>query len=266
MILQALFLTLTTLSSGASSLYQYSAQVVTSASYTLTFDNDTFVKNDIEFTFKLSYNNDEDYRLELFKYNITSTSYNDEGDVYGSPSVASYTFSEYIVFQPYTQSIVVNESLDDTEIDFRITVAGTNEVLLSTSPAGLNGSSLITNFDPVVQFDNVEWSTIIRSSNYYQSGSADYDNGYNVGYTEGSQAGYQSGYTDGYQEGAVQDETAVVIFNGIINVALLPVNVFLQILNFEVFGINFGGLASAFLTIAIVIIIVRIITGKKNSE
>lgn len=266
MILQALFLTLTTLSSGAGSLYQYSAQVVTSASYTLTFSNDTFVQNDIEFTFKLSYNNDEDYRLELFKYNITSTSFDDEGEVYGSPSVASYTFSEYLIFNPYTQNVVVNESLDGSEIDFRLTVDGSNQVLLSTTPFGLIGSSLVSNFDPVIQFDNIEWSVLIRSSNYYQSGNADYDNGYNVGYTDGSQAGYQTGYTDGYNQGAVQDETAVVIFNGIINVALLPVNVFLQILNFEVFGINFGGLASAFLTIAIVIIIVRIITGKKNSE
>lgn len=106
-------------------------------------------------------------------------------------------------------------------------------------------------------------------NNYYQTG---YDNGYiageSAGYELGDQQGYSEGYqvgfTEGYAEADNQDTTALTIFTGIINVALLPVNVFLSILNFEVFGINIGALVSSFLTIAIVVILWRIISGGKN--
>lgn len=104
---------------------------------------------------------------------------------------------------------------------------------------------------------------------YFQSG---YQQGYNEGMAEGETAGettgynsgYQDGYSAGYEEGFDTDDTALTIFTGIINVGLLPVNFFLQILNFEVFGINIGAIVSATLTIAIVVIIIRVITGKKN--
>lgn len=262
MILQALFLSLVTLSSGASSSYQYAMQVTTSASYTISFNNDTFVKNDIEFTFKCSYNDDENYQLELMRYEVTSYSYDDEGELRNS-SNDYYNFSTYLILDPYSDQIQINDSVQGNELDLQF-VFGSSNHTLTTQPMYISGASMVSNFDPAVKFENIEWSTIIRSSNSYSSGQADYQRGYNDGFTEGQQGGYQQGYADGYTEGATQDETAVVIFTGILNVALLPINMFLQIFNFEVFGINIGGLVSAFLTVAIVVIIIRIITGKKS--
>lgn len=91
-----------------------------------------------------------------------------------------------------------------------------------------------------------------------------YNSGYDTGYSDGVSKGYQEGYSNGYTEADNQDSTALSIFTGIINVGLLPVNFFLNMLNFEVFGINIGAIVSATLTIAIVVIIIRVITGKKN--
>lgn len=95
---------------------------------------------------------------------------------------------------------------------------------------------------------------------------ADYNSGYHDGFSDGESSGYNHGWNDGFTEGASQDETAVVIFSGIVQVGLLPINFFLAMLNFEVFGINIGGLVSAFLTIAVVIIIIRVITGSGNGD
>ena len=60
--------------------------------------------------------------------------------------------------------------------------------------------------------------------------------------------------------------TASIIFQGIFNIGLMPVNFFLGVLNFEVFGINIGAFVSALLTLAIVIIIVRIIFSGGNGK
>lgn len=95
----------------------------------------------------------------------------------------------------------------------------------------------------------------------YQTG---YDSGYLQGFNDGESNGYQIGFGDGYAEASNQDQTAVVIFTGICEVGLLPVNVFLGILNFEVFGINIGGLVASLMTVAIVVIVIRIVLGAKG--
>ena len=105
----------------------------------------------------------------------------------------------------------------------------------------------------------------VRYSQGYAVGyEQGYTNGYQEGNSDGVALGYQTGYTDGYTEGATQDETAVAIFSGIISIALIPINFFLACLNFEVFGINIGAFVSALLTIAIVVIITRMIVQGGN--
>lgn len=91
------------------------------------------------------------------------------------------------------------------------------------------------------------------------SGTA-YDDGYLDGYTDGEQIGYTNGVNETLQNGSVASE----IFSGIVNIGLLPINVFLGMLNLEVFGINIGALVTALMTIAITIIVIRLVTGKKN--
>ena len=98
------------------------------------------------------------------------------------------------------------------------------------------------------------------SSNYNQA----YDNGYNQGYNNGESVGYSNGYNQGYNDGFDADSTVFTIFNGILNVALVPINFFLGIFNFEILGINLKSLVSALLTVAVIIIVIRIVTGKKE--
>ena len=117
-----------------------------------------------------------------------------------------------------------------------------------------------------VEFPNLISSILYTSSSYdlgYQAGKTD---GYSEGFQAGEYSGKQIGYADGIEYAHSQDHTALTIFTGICTVAMLPVNMFLTIFNFEVFGINIGGFISSFLTIAIVIIIIRMVTGKKSDD
>jgi len=110
---------------------------------------------------------------------------------------------------------------------------------------------------------------------YYNNGYADgvqsgnssyYETGYDVGFDDGRAVGEQIGFADGVEFAMNEDGHIAVIFANILNVALLPVNVFLTILNFEVFGINIGGFVSGLLTVAIVVIIIQSFTGGKKSD
>lgn len=113
-----------------------------------------------------------------------------------------------------------------------------------------------------IVYEQIEhyWHTL-----YFPDVNASYQEGYDVGYADGSRSGYNSGFTDGYNDGSSQSEVATSIFLGIINIALLPINMFLKMLNFEVFGINIGGFVSALLTVAIAVILIRIIFGGNKS-
>lgn len=113
------------------------------------------------------------------------------------------------------------------------------------------------------KYDYTSYSETINYNDGYNAGKQE---GYEVGTNEGFNNGYQEGYSAGFQEADNQDSVALTIFTGIINVGLLPVNMFLNIFNFEVFGINIGALVSSFLTIAVVIIIWRIISGSGNKN
>lgn len=74
--------------------------------------------------------------------------------------------------------------------------------------------------------------------------------------------GYQAGYDKGYSDGDSVNENMSTIFSGIIDIGLLPINVFLDIFNFEVFGINFKPLVAGLLTALVAIIIFRMFVGK----
>ena len=141
---------------------------------------------------------------------------------------------------------------------------GQNVVMcIPSSEEFITDSSISVNVD-TSQF----YTQLLDFGNYakgYDSGyQVGYGNGYTEGYNDGTNYGYQTGYTDGYNEAVTQDETAVVIFSGIISVALIPINFFLACLNFEVFGINIGAFVSALLTVAIVVIITRMIVSGGN--
>lgn len=99
--------------------------------------------------------------------------------------------------------------------------------------------------------------------------SAEYNNGYDTGYINGYDNGYSTGAADGYSQGfnagVSVDDTAIVVFNGILNIALVPINFFLAIFNFEILGINMSALVTSLLSICLIIIVVRFVTGKSQS-
>jgi len=108
----------------------------------------------------------------------------------------------------------------------------------------------------------------------YSQGSTDgYNSGYDIGYTDGvasqqsaiSEA-YSNGYSTGYDEGSSVNSTAVTIFSGILQVALVPINFFLAIFNFEILGINLSAFIKGIFTIAMTIIIIRTIFGGKGAS
>lgn len=157
-----------------------------------------------------------------------------------------------------------------------------------------------TDFNPAVYAPNLRTVTRIAQynvdyskSNYdqgYSDGySTGYNDGFNVGYESGNTTGYNNGYEAGYQAGVDSqqqaitdaynngynagydagfsvDSTAATIFSGILQVGMLPINVLLAIFNFEILGINLSAFISAILTVCLTVIVIRTVTGGKNSE
>lgn len=113
-------------------------------------------------------------------------------------------------------------------------------------------------------------------SNYedYQSGYYfGYDDGYEIGKTDGYDEGLAQGEINGYQTGydyAMEvvggNATALTIFTGIIDIALVPVNVFLGFMNFDILGINVAGFVSGLLTASMIVIVLRFIFGGKKND
>ena len=134
------------------------------------------------------------------------------------------------------------------EIDFSKSATNYYEKTLTTQAYTIYGLSdytidLTIGFSPI---DETEYNTTIIPQGNYEEGYSD---------------GYQDGYDEGFTDAGNMDETASVIFTGILSIALVPVNFFLGILNFEVFGINVGALVSSLLTCLIIVIIVRMFFG-----
>ena len=115
----------------------------------------------------------------------------------------------------------------------------------------------------------------VHTDEYSNGYNAGYDNGlnngrevgerlgYQAGYAEGEVAGYTNGYNAGVSDTIASGSEAMTIFAGIMDVAFIPVNVFFLMFDYEVFGINIAGFISGLLTIAIVIILMRFIIGRK---
>lgn len=251
------------------------AEVIAQCNYDLYQGDTHYMLNQYTTLNMICYfNSTQDFYLDITSIKLDVVWYSDSGAV-----VNQYTntmpVSDFEVTSSdnvLTLNSTINSSLNviSYEYSFYGETASCNMPLLVEQE--LVDYYVFYDYSYVMPFSHLFIESLPRaiSSLLYNDGtySVGYEVGKNDGYqqglTDGRQGGYQQGYADGYTEGASQDETAVVIFTGILNVALLPINMFLQIFNFEVFGINIGGLVSAFLTVAIVVIIIRIITGKKS--
>lgn len=102
-----------------------------------------------------------------------------------------------------------------------------------------------------------------NGNNTYSQGLQDgYAQGKNDGYAEGKAVGVR----EGFNEGLEANTTAVTIFNGILSVGLLPINIFLAVFNFEILGINLGSFVSSMLTVCLVIIVIKAVLGGKEGS
>lgn len=97
---------------------------------------------------------------------------------------------------------------------------------------------------------------------YYQG----YTDGYRDGEENGTATGYNTGYSDGYANGVNTDQTAFTIFNGILTIGMIPINVFLAMFDFTVLGINISNFVMSLLTVLVTIWVIRIITGGGKGE
>lgn len=216
---------------------------------------------DVYFNVDISYDIDNSsYYLNNFTYKINASLYrnpvgSDEGIYVQSltytyapnweitQNTSNYSFDNvayYISFNGYNDEFEIGVRVNDVVAGFTYTNQDFGTDTNSFSYIEINTSNF---YDVLDQF---------ISSGYSSSELAD-----------AIQVAKDAGYAEGLQDGLEGGQPSV-IFSGILNVALLPVNMFLQILNFEVFGINIGALVTGLLTIAVVIIIVRLVTGKKN--
>lgn len=100
---------------------------------------------------------------------------------------------------------------------------------------------------------------------YGQGYNDGYNNGYSsgedIGYNQGFSSGRNIGYADGYNQGTATANEYT--FLGLIGAVVdAPVTAFMSLLNFEIFGFNMLRLVTGLFTLAIIIMVVRLILGK----
>lgn len=245
--------------------------------YHLTFVANSYISLErecsLEFVYTLYcdfyYNDNSDMLLTCYDGNLQYNVYSDtgsleesqnytKGDLFSSFNITSNTDVSvmYIIDSGY-EELAINLYFGDSHTEWLFENYGYYDYYTQELDIEINWFIPCTLTLPnIIQSDG----------NYYQ--------GYDVGYYDGKQEGLNDGRSQGYQEGYDQavedladyDSTALTIFTGIVSVGLLPVNVFLQILNFEVFGINIGAFVSSLLTVAIIVIVIRMVTGNSGGK
>lgn len=104
---------------------------------------------------------------------------------------------------------------------------------------------------------------------FYNSG---YDTGYNAGYSAGNTDGNTNGYKDGYSAGenigygngynAGLEQSGKYSFNSLVGAVIdAPVSAFTSLLNFELLGVNILGLVTGLLSLAIIVLIIKLCMG-----
>lgn len=229
--------------------------------------NDTvyYSSIDVEFDLELYFDEPNSYRLDFNSVNVTWNVLNyDSFPLTFDLSNSDISFN-YDTIQTFVPRLTLSTDAEDDLLNVNLFNNG-NLLEHKEIEFDLN-ITVLNSLD--VQYDMTYFRNDI---NYYMNAygdlSTEYINGYDAGRTDGYTTGFKDGeakgYTDGFNKGLEVDETAIIIFNGILNIALVPVNFFLAIFNFEILGINVSQLVTALLSVCLVIIIVRFVTGKSQ--
>lgn len=227
-------------------------------------DNDYLYKYQIDYTFytDIAYNNINSYEYQYngFKIDLKIIN-NNNTQVYSY--IENYYEEEEIFISNNSFYIEYDIDYSDNLTQLKILFEfGADETAwyIPLENFGFNPLSILFSTDTVLNWTPITQNLIpvIMNGDSYDIG---YYNGYNEGYDEGDRIGQNTGYSQGYSDAQADDSVPSIIFSGVLNIALIPVNFFLAILNFEVFGINIGGFVTGLMTIAVIIILFGVIFG-----
>lgn len=256
------------------------SQYGTSPSFPLNTGDEVTINKDVNNSSVLSYSLDFEnavtFDTQIFSFNFSANVFQFEIDVNRGLTDTNYNFMQ-VYFRSYSEIYYTNLFLSNVSIEVYTTNNYHTYNLPDVFFLGreyytsddddrfyLEFNESITGYDIDFDVSLMPSSLLDTSQLYHDAYYEGYDNGFDDGYDYAYPRAYQEGYSEGFTEADNMDETALTIFTGILDVGLIPVNFFLGIFNYEVFGINIGALVSALLTVAIVIIIIRIVTGKKG--
>lgn len=201
----------------------------------------------------LAYNFDFNYHLDC--YTLSSSNVSTLVESYDYVVSAPWEITPSSYSQEFERCYVWIYNRNSTLIfDFQYDSATVDSTTFDISSTGINTG---VRFD--ITFDGSSYINLLENSI-----SSRYEEGFDDGYTLGHQEGYDEGYSDGISGAMDVNSESFIIFNGILNVAMIPINVFLAIFNFEIFGINVTSLVTALLSVAVLIIVIRLLTGKKS--
>ena len=241
--------------------------------------NAIFSENDLEFNGYLYFNDGSNYQIGLQNVKLMNHVFiiqpdNDGsvGDIYWdytlniTPVFTMEDLSHVSVYSTFVQESTTFYYYNAISYPYGSGyLTTTNYQVFEDEDIYLNGTytnsdllhSITFNIDTLEQ----QIQNLVASQGY----EVGYGVGYSDGYGSGSRDGYAEGYQNGLTEGANMNGTAITIFNGILSISLVPINFFLGIFNFEVLGINITGFVMALLSVCCVIILIRMLTGKKAS-
>lgn len=220
----------------------------------------------------------KEYWVHFNSWTVDLQAYDIPNDTFNSIAHSTTYYNNF-------ESSVVNDPLNYLEMYYYYaptTSSGTISFYTSWYDYGLDENSGITisTSSPIynsniwaafpnrnsIKFDlDVLHSQLINAFNMAVGGyNAGYETGYNIGKEDGVSQGYDTGYSDGYASGVETNGTAFTIFNGILNIGMIPVNFFLAMFNFNILGINISNFILSLISVLITIYIYRLATAKKE--
>ena len=140
-----------------------------------------------------------------------------------------------------------------------------NFYLVSKTVAETGSSSYIELDTHNTYFTGLNSLCIITIEDADQIGQSSYEEGRKAGYSAGRQAGYWEGYGDGYSQGElVAPEDGQYTFLGVIGALFdAPIGALSSFLNFELLGFNMRSFFFALISLAFIILVLRIVLGSK---
>lgn len=211
------------------------------------------------------------WEVDLKAYNYSNDSF---ASIYHSTNYFN-NFESSLVTDPNNfleMSFYLSQSTNSGTLSFYTSwydyALDENSGINASNTSALYGSNNFVRFNNGynIRFDLDNLHTqLINAFNMGIGGyNAGYETGYSIGKEEGVSQGYDTGYSDGYTSGIETNGTAFTIFNGILNIGMIPVNFFLAMFNFNILGINISNFILSLISVLITIYIYRLATAKKE--